>query len=162
MKALIKDDIMSEDTYMQICIQAWAIKLWQYLVYKNFITKEELNTILEEQKKSEKFKNMHLWEILIEKKVIDYEKLTKALEEFWVIRLWEYLIWKWIINELQLNMFIKIQKYKHIQLWKILVEYNVLNQKELNDILETLSIQLTNYDFSTKEDEELDYYRLKE
>ncbi len=162
MKSLIKDNIITEDMYMKICIQAWAIKLWQYLVYKELISKEQLNLILKEQKESIKLKDMNLWEILTEKKLIEFKDLAIALEEFLVIKLWEYLIWKSIINEYQLNMFIKTQKYKDLPLWKILINYGILNQEELNRILKEMWIKLNNSDFLTDEDEELDYYKIKE
>lgn len=161
MQNLVKIDVLSKDLYINICIQAGVIKLWKYLVYKKLITNENLELALNEQNNNQEFQNMNLWEILDQKKLIDFKDLALALEEFWVIKLWEYLISQNLISKGQLQMFMKVQKYEKVPLGKVLIKFEILTQEKLNEIFNKLWIQLTNSDFLTEEDEELDYYKLK-
>jgi hypothetical protein len=158
MKELIQNWLLEKETYVDYLIKAWAIKLWEYLIYKWLINKEQLNNALKIQKED----NKYLWEILTEKEIVDFKDLALALEEFWVIKLWEYFVSQNIINISQLNMFIKVQKYKKIPLWKILVDFKIIKQNELIEILEKLWISQKHDDFISDEDQELDYYKLKE
>jgi hypothetical protein len=143
MSKLLFNWTITKNDYIEIWIEWWAMKLWNYLVLKQLITKEQLAKALKIQHKQIVKEELGL--ILIEEKFIsDFEKFANALEKLWILRLWEYLLWKNKISTEDLNSFIKIQKIEKIPLWKLLVEYLKITIEDRDEAFRKLWIK-TNF-----------------
>ncbi len=154
---LLENWDITKKTYVNLYIKSWAIMLWEYLIHKWIISKEDNEKVLKIQKENKK----KYWEIIIEEWIInDYKEFSLALKELGIIRLWEYFLWKWDISPQQLNMFLKMQKVKNKSFWQLLIEFWITNQEELNTIFNELNIVI-NYDEFWIDDTDW-YYKLKE
>jgi hypothetical protein len=156
---LLENWDITKKTYVNLYIKSWAIMLWEYLIHKWIISKEDNEKVLKIQKENKK----KYWEIIIEEWIINdykYKEFSLALKELGIIRLWEYFLWKWDISPQQLNMFLKMQKVKNKSFWQLLIEFWITNQEELNTIFNELNIVI-NYDEFWIDDTDW-YYKLKE
>jgi hypothetical protein len=156
---LLESRKLNKQQYIQIFLNSWAIMLWEYLIYKWIITQNEHKKALDIQKKE----NKKYWEILLEKNIIKdnkYSEYSIALQELWIIRLWEYYLWNWTISPHQLNMFLKIQKVKNKAFWQILIDFNIITKEELEKVLYDILWIKINYD-KLWEDDIYSYYKLK-
>lgn len=72
---------------------------------------------------------------------IDFDQMLKISVKIWTIRIWEYLIFKWLINNEQLKEAIEEQeKNLNKNLWEIFIEKWFLKEDNLYKELHTLWI----------------------
>lgn len=148
MAKLYNENKITLNEYIDIWVNSWAMKLWNYLVLKWYVSKEILHEalILQKQEKNKR----SLWEILLEEKTLyntkeeelTFEQLNEALEALWIRRLWEYLAHIWIIKYERINYYLEQQKKKKIPFWKLLVQDGKISQKKLNSILTELWLDI--------------------
>ncbi len=166
MARLYNENKITLNEYINIGVNSWAMKLWNYLVLKWYITKEILNEALAIQKQEKNKRS--LWEILIEEKTLyntkeeelTFELLNEALEALWIRRLWEYLAHIWIIKYEQIWYYLEQQKNRKKPLWKLLVEDWKISQKKMNAILTELWIEIKMNELVIDDEiwEEIDYW----
>lgn len=155
MYELFKNWKITKNKYLEYFISSWIILLWDYLVHKWIISYEQKEEAYKKQLElNNSWIEQKFWEILINEKIIKDDTLkllSQALEELWIIKLWEYFVWNWIITSSQLNLFLKVQKHKNLNLGQILVKFEIITQDELKIILKKLWINYKYFDIENEE-----------
>lgn len=154
MNELYHNKKINLDEYIQIWVEAGAMKIWNYLILKWYITKEILNEALKIQKNDKDWRT--LWSILLEEKSLynsveeelTFEKLSEALNVLWIRKLWEYLAHLGIIKYDQISYYLEQQRLKWKPIWKLLVEEWIISQIKLNEILKDLWVKIKLEDLS--------------
>ena len=137
---LYKNRKIDSSTYIEIGVKSWSIKLGIFLVLKWYITKERLIKALNEINNEQEKKL--LWVYLVDNKLIPLDLMLSSLDELWIIKLWEYLTLKWLIQHSDVKRILNKQK-NNLSFWQILIHEWIINQKELNSILSELWINMT-------------------
>jgi hypothetical protein len=155
---LLHEKKISKDLYIDIWVDSWVMKMWNYLVLKWYMDKNEINNLLIKQKIENK--NRLLWEMIYEEKYINIEQLLLIVGKLWVMKLWEYMISKKIIDYTELKKLLASQKSNWETFWKTLVHAWMISQENLNIIFIDLWIEIKlndlditdNYNITNKSD----------
>lgn len=141
LKRLFDTRLLTKEEYIQIWIESWAIKIWEYLIYKWIITKKDRDFVLEIQEL--KWNNKSFWDTLINEKILTREKLNIALLDLWLFKIWEYLLENSTLTEKKLKEAISIQQNENSEksLWQILVETWTISFEELDEALDFFNIK---------------------
>lgn len=159
LKYLVGKDIISKSDYFLFSWKTWLIWLGIYLISKDIINQKDflkamkIQNELKQQMINEKLEwNLEtnyktIWEILVDEWFIDnLKKFHEALDELWIIRIWESVVKDRIISKDKMDSIIKIheiekkiaEKYwlKCRKIWEIIVEQTNINKTEMNKILD--------------------------
>lgn len=74
--------LLTNDQMISVLKKIWSIRIWEYFLYNNVISWEQLNEVLEELEISKnQGNNVTIWKILVKKWFITYEQLSNCIKE---------------------------------------------------------------------------------
>ncbi len=74
--------LLTNDQMISVLKKIWSIRIWEYFLYNNVISWEQLNEVLEELEISKnQGNNVTIWKILVKKWFITYEQLSNCIQE---------------------------------------------------------------------------------
>ncbi len=131
-------DVINEEFNKKDHFEEIDVKLWHFLIFYGFITKEKLITALESQK--EDSEKMKLSQLLIKEWIVSNDTMAEAWKVLGYIKLWEYLFLQWHLTPKEINDTIAQLKETWNNLGEQLLENNLITESILFQALEDLNI----------------------
>ncbi len=116
-----------------------TIQVWELLVFLWDITEKQLAIALWIQKTSSK--PIEIWKLLVKNGCISLKRYAEVGAWFWFIKLWEYLLFNWILpKEKIIECLTIVHNNKAFSLWEVLLQKWYITPDVLYPILKELKI----------------------